>query len=213
MRVRVTTAVSLVGIRGEVQRRFAGEPGAGKEPGLRLRAEGEVAVERAEDLSRERLVGYLQDVHALEQNLLLQLDSLVLNTRDFELARIFRAHREETRRQEERLRERLRALGGFGLSSLGKDLSAIAGAGVKGVADVLRGDKEIRNARDAFVSEHLEIASYELLVRLAERAGDAETAELAREHLAEERAMAERISSNWDRFVDAALQEEGRRRA
>jgi ferritin-like metal-binding protein YciE len=93
---------------------------------------------------------------------------------------------------------------------LGKDLSAIAGAQAKGVTDVLRGDKAIRNARDAFVSEHLEIASYEVLWRLAERAGDPETAALAREHLAEEKATAERIASNWDRFVDLALAGERR---
>lgn len=163
-------------------------------------------MERDGDLGR-RIVGHLQDVHALEQNLLLQLDSLVLNTGDPELAGIFVEHREETRRQEERLRARLRALGGFGMASFGKDISAIAGAGAKGVADALRGEKAIRNARDAFVSEHLEIAAYEVLWRLAERAGDVETARLAREHLAEEQAMAERLSSNWDRFVDLALRE------
>jgi ferritin-like metal-binding protein YciE len=109
------------------------------------------------------------------------------------------------------LRERLRALGGLSLASARKDLSAILTAQAKGATDVLRADKPLRNARDAFVTEHLEIAAYEVLERLAERAGDPETAAVARENRAEEEAMAARISENWDRFVDLALAEEGAR--
>jgi ferritin-like metal-binding protein YciE len=97
------------------------------------------------------------------------------------------------------------------LISVGKDLAAIAAAQAKGVADLWRADKAVRNARDAFVTEHLEIAAYELLERLAERAGDRETAEVARENRTEEEAMAERIASNWDRFLDLVLSEEGLR--
>jgi ferritin-like metal-binding protein YciE len=159
---------------------------------------------------RRKLADYVEYVHALEQNVLLQLDSLILNTRDPELAAMFRRHKEESRRQLERLRERRAALGrGAGLSSARKDLAAIAAAQVKGVGDVLRADKGVQNARDAFVTEYAEIASYELLERLAERAGDAETAKVARESRAEEEAMAARISESWDAFLDLTLREQG----
>ena len=113
---------------------------------------------REEGLQR-KLVEYIEYVHALEQNILLQLDSLVLNTRDADLVRLFRAHKEETRRQQQRLRERLRALGGPRPVSVGKDLAAIATAQVKGVGDVLRSDKAVQNARDAYATEHVEIAA------------------------------------------------------
>ena len=165
---------------------------------------------REEGLQR-KLVEYIEYVHALEQNILLQLDSLILNTGDQELVGIFRRHKEETRRQQQRLRERLRALGGPRPVSVGKDLAAIATAQVKGVGDVLRADKAVQNARDAYATEHVEIASYEILERLASRAGDEETAAVARENRAEEQAMAERITANWDRFLDLTLAEQGLR--
>ena len=158
---------------------------------------------------QSKLVEYVQNVHAMEQNVLLMLDSMILTTRDEEISQMLRRHKEETRRQEQRLRERRKALGGLGFTSISKDLSAIAAAQVKGFTDLWRTDKAVRNARDAFVTEHLEIAAYELLERLAERAGDPETAELARENRAEEEAMAQRIAQNWDRFVDLTLSEEG----
>ena len=158
---------------------------------------------------RRKLVEYVQNVHAMEQNILLMLDSMIVTTRDRAIVEMLRQHKEETRRQERLLHERLKALGGFGLTSAGKDIAAIAAAQAKGVADLWRADKAARNARDAFVTEHMEIAAYELLERLAERAGDPETAEVARTNRAQEEAMAQRIASNWDKFLDLALAEEG----
>lgn len=163
----------------------------------------------AQDQLRRKLVEYVQNVHALEQNVLLMLDSMILTTNDEEIRGILRQHNEETRRQEQRLAERRKALGGLGLTSVSKDLSAILTAQVKGTADLWRTDKAVQNARDAFVTEHLEIAAYEILERLAERAGDQETAEVARTSRAEEEAMAQRIAANWDRFLDLALSEQG----
>jgi hypothetical protein len=71
----------------------------------------------------------------------------------------------------------------------------------------------VRLGLDAVVTaEGLEVSPDERdreLERLAERAGDHETAEIARENRAEEEAMAQRISSNWDRFLDLTLTEQG----
>jgi ferritin-like metal-binding protein YciE len=47
-----------------------------------------------------------------------------------------------------------------------------------------------------------------VLERLAGRVGDAQTAQVARENRAEEEAMAERIASKWDSFLDATLSDE-----
>ena len=165
-----------------------------------------------QDKLRAKLVEYVQNVHAMGQNVLLMLDSIILTTRDAELAAMFDEHKVETRRQKRRLNERLRPLCGLSLTFAGKDITAIVAAQVKGIADMWRADKAVRNARDAFVTEHMEIAAYEVLEQLPGRAGDAQTAEVARENRAEEEAMAERIASKWDSFLDAMLSD-GQKRA
>jgi ferritin-like metal-binding protein YciE len=76
---------------------------------------------------------------------------------------------------------------------------------LKGAVDSVRGDKPGKNARDGFVTEHAEIAAYELLERLAIRAGDTETAEVARQNRVDEEAMAEKIAASWDHVLDLTL--------
>jgi ferritin-like metal-binding protein YciE len=83
----------------------------------------------------------------------------------------------------------------------------VAAALVKGTTDVARGDQAGKNARDGYTTEHMEIAAYQLLERLAQKAGDTETAEVARQNRAEEEAMAQKLDANWDRFLDLTLAE------
>ena len=56
--------------------------------------------------------------------------------------------------------------------------------------------------------ENLELAGYELLARVAERAGDQETAEVAREIRDQEHAMSERLQGALPRAVDASLRDQ-----
>jgi ferritin-like metal-binding protein YciE len=61
----------------------------------------------------------------------------------------------------------------------------------------------------AYAFEHLEIGGYELLRRVATRAGDEETARLAASIADEERAAAEKIAGTWDRALEASLRDVG----
>src|SRR5262249_40881406 len=63
--------------------------------------------------------------------------------------------------------------------------------------------------RDAYITEHVEIAAYALLEELAKRAGDLETARVARFIRDDEEEMARWIAARWDRFIDLSLAETG----
>lgn len=161
----------------------------------------------ADEKLREKLVEYVEDAHAMERSVLRSLDSMIRTTDDPEIVEVLRHHKEETERHEQLLRERLQALGED--TSTRKEAQTVAGALLKGIGDVARTDKPGKNARDGYVTEHMEIAAYQLLERLAVRAGDSETAEVARRNRADEEAMARKIDANWDRFVDLTLAEAG----
>ena len=86
-------------------------------------------------------------------------------------------------------------------------------AGGLGMLSKLRKDNAGKVARDGYTAEHLEIASYELLERMAKRAGDEETAEVARLNRADEVAMARKLEASWDLALDVSLGQEGLRGA
>ena len=157
----------------------------------------------ADDKLKEKLVEYVEDAHAMEQSVSTMLESMISTTDDPEIRSMLEHHKQETEEHERRLRERLDALGAG--TSTRKQAQTIATALMKGVGDMARTDKPGKNARDGFVTEHMEIAAYELLERLAKKAGDPETAEVARQNRADEQAMARKIDSNWDRFLELTL--------
>ena len=161
----------------------------------------------ADDKLQQKLIDYIEDAHAMEQNVSTMLTSMISTTDDPEIKEMLEHHKEETERQEARLRERLDALGAG--TSTRKQAQTVAAALVKGATDVARGDQAGKNARDGYTTEHMEIAAYQLLERLAERAGDTETAEVARQNRADEEAIVQKIDSNWDKFLDLTLAEAG----
>ena len=159
----------------------------------------------ADDKLQQKLIDYIQDAHAMEQSVSMMLDSMLSSTDDAEITEMLKHHQQETERHEQRLRERLDALGAG--PSTRKQVQTIASALMKGAADQVRGDQAGKNARDGFTTEHMEIATYQLLERLADRAGDPETAEVARQNRVEEEEMARKIDSNWERFLELTLAE------
>jgi ferritin-like metal-binding protein YciE len=172
---------------------------------MRGRTVGEFELTRvrvASDIEAQ-LIKQIDEAHALEQNVERMLDGLIAATDDPHVLDRLEHHKAETRRHAERMRARLAAHGAS--PSLARQLGGIVEALAKMPIDLIRGAKHGRTARDVFATEHLEIASYELLRRVAKRAGDEETARVADEILAEERSMAEFIASNWDLFTQASL--------
>jgi ferritin-like metal-binding protein YciE len=157
----------------------------------------------ADDRLQQKLVDYVEDAHAMERNVSTMLDSMISTTDDPKIKQILEEHKRQTEEHERRLRERLDAMGA-GTSTI-KEVGGVGAALFKGVGDLARTDKPGKNARDGYVTEHMEIAAYELLERLARRAGDEKTAEVARQNRSDVQEMSKKIESNWDRFLDLTL--------
>ena len=196
----------LAGLVDELEPDGAGYRGRAT---FRGREVGQFALRRIDvnEQLKGQLIKHLDEAHAMEQNVLRMLDGMISTTDDPEILDRLEHHKLETQRHADRMKARLEAHGGS--ISVVKQAGGILGALAKMPLDIVRGEHAGRNARDSFATEHMEIASYELLTRIAQRAGDEETAAAAREIIAEEQAMADVISQNWDKFAELSLKEEG----
>jgi ferritin-like metal-binding protein YciE len=156
---------------------------------------------------KDQLTQHIDEALAMEQNVLRMLDGMIETTADDEIREELREHKLETERHSDRLRDRLEAHGVQ--PSAVREAGGVLGALMKSVVDVARTERAGRNARDGYATEHMEIASYQLLERIAQRAGDEETAEVARQNRADEEQMAKRFERRWDRFAELSLEEQG----
>jgi ferritin-like metal-binding protein YciE len=159
------------------------------------------------DQLKTQLVKHIGEAHAMEQNVLRMLDGMISTTDEPQILDALEHHKVQTQQHADRMAQRLEAHGES--PSTVKQVGGVLGALAKLPLDFVRGEKAGRNARDGYATEHLEIASYELLRRIAQKAGDEETAQAALEIIAEEAAMAKLIEEHWDTFADLSLQEEG----
>ncbi len=188
----------------------------------RIGAEEQVMAKRLEDCFDEAVAGslrdlspddigeqlnsYLADAHALEAQVVRLLEMAPEIVEDAQLARVFEDHLDESREHERRVRGRLEARDGS--PSLIKD----AGLRLAGVAQGIffggQPDTPAKLVGFAFAHEYLEVSGYEQLRRVAERAADERTMQMAVEIAAEERAMGDRLARLWDVALDDALEDQ-----
>ncbi len=153
----------------------------------------------------EQLVKYLTDVHSIEQQALVQMKAAPKLAGDEQLAAAFEQHRIETEDHERIVTERLEAHGAK--PSKVKDLiGAVTGQGF-GAFAAAQPDTTGKLVVHAFSYEHMEEAAYDLLGKLAQRAGDEGTVQDAERIEQQERAMAERLAGYFDVAAAAALRE------
>ncbi|MCA9738511.1 MAG: DUF892 family protein [Gemmatimonadetes bacterium] len=196
----------------------AGEPSVA-EAAVAIRSEEQAMMERVDGVFdrtvaaslaetsdkdlKERLLDYLADAHAIEAQAIQLLESGRKMVDLPELETVFDHHLQESRRHQELVEERLDALGGS--RSLLKDTALKIGAFNWGMFFQAQPDTVGKLAAFAYAFEHLEIGGYEQLKRVAERAGDAETAAVAERILAEERAAADALTTAFEPAVEATL--------
>jgi ferritin-like metal-binding protein YciE len=166
----------------------------------RIAAGWDEAVEQAlaevdpEDLS-DQINTYLADVHALEG----QSKELLEKSKAMDVPEALRAvlgnHQRETEGHLEKIERRLDDRGST--PSAVKDAMLRLGALNWGGFFAAQPDTPAKLAGFAYAVENLEVAAYELLLRVARRAGDDETVALAESILSEEKNAAKAVADQW----------------
>jgi ferritin-like metal-binding protein YciE len=159
-----------------------------------------------DDLSQQ-LDKYLADAHAIEAQALVLLGKAPGLAGSPELASAYSSHREETEGHQRLIAARLDARGSS--PSRLKDAALSIGALNWGAFFGAQPDTPAKLAAFAYAFEHLEIAAYELLRRVAARVGDEETEHVADRILGEENVAAAHVRSLFDQALDASLAEQG----
>jgi ferritin-like metal-binding protein YciE len=155
----------------------------------------------------QQLVKYLADAHAIEAQAIQMLEAAPKIVEDEALAKVFEDHLEETRAQQEIIKARLDAHGAD--PNKLQDAAMRLGAINFGGFFKAQPDTPAKLTGFSYAFEHLEIASYEELKRVADRAGDQDTVRVAERIEGEERAAAGTLAANWERALQASLESVG----
>jgi ferritin-like metal-binding protein YciE len=145
--------------------------------------------------SEARYMRWLRDAHAMEEQAEQMLSSVVRRLDNYpELKAQLERHLEATRHQAERVRgciERRK-----GSPSTIKDTMAKMLGVAQGLSGLFVGDEAVKAALATYTFEHMEIASYKILIAAADRLGDSESKRVLEENLREEEAMAKWLEAH-----------------
>src|SRR3954454_4208867 len=155
------------------------------------------------DNLHEQLHKYLTDCHAIEIQALAQLKRAPKIAGNDTLAELYRAHEQETEEQKRLLEERMDAHD-ISANKLKDVVADVTGIGMYLFAK-FNPDSPGKLAAHAHSYEAMEQAAYEYLSRVADRAGDGDTAQVARAILEQEKAMKDRIFDHFDATVAESL--------
>src|SRR5215212_6480331 len=181
---------SAIGYRPD-QRRFRGRQ-KGKRAGMAPTVD-------------EQLNSVLTQAHALEKQAIRLLQKAPDLAGDPDIGSVYRAHLLQTEEHQRYVAERLEARGSS--PSTVQDVAMQGAALALGTALQALPAPPIRLATVAFAFENLEVATYRLIRRLAERAGDSETVSVAERILEQEEAAAELVAGTFDRALEVTLGE------
>ncbi|TVP51087.1 MAG: ferritin-like domain-containing protein [Halomonas sp.] len=148
-------------------------------------------------MDSKHLVDWLRDAHAMEKQAEKMLSSQAERLENYpELQRRIEEHIEETRHQAEKLEHCLSLLGAD--VSTFKDLGAQLTAFGQAVGGMMAEDEVVKGGIACYSFENFEIASYKALIKAAEILSQPEVAQICKEILQEEIAMADWLSNNLD---------------
>lgn len=156
---------------------------------------------------RDRLVQWLRDAHAMEEQAETMLDAQASRIESYpQLRSRIEDHKAETQRQAKRIEDCLDKLG-EDTSSM-KDIAGKATAMFQGLSGMLVGDEVVKGAMASYTFEHFEVSAYKALIAAAEACGESAVAEVCRENLKEEEAMADWLAGQLPEVTAAYLARE-----
>lgn len=145
--------------------------------------------------SREWLIQWLRDAHAMEEQAITMLSGQMERLDSYpDLRDRIRIHLDETRQQSQRLSNCLQELGED--TSTMKDASGKLTALGQSLSGMFASDEVMKGSLASYTFEHMEIASYTILISAAESAGETRIASVCEQNLREEEAMAEWLRDN-----------------
>ncbi|WP_336273638.1 ferritin-like domain-containing protein [Vreelandella indica] len=148
-------------------------------------------------MESKHLVDWLRDAHAMEKQAEKMLQSQAHRLEHYpQLQQRIEEHIEETVNQSKKLEHCLTLLGA-NASSI-KDMGAELTAFGQAVGGMMAEDEVVKGGIASFAFENFEIASYKALIKAAEMASQPEVAQVCKEILQEEIAMADWLSKHLD---------------
>ena len=151
---------------------------------------------------RSELINALADAHAMETQSLTMLRAAAKVAGDPQLEALYHGHIAETHRHLELLEARLEAHDSS--RSVLKDLGGRVSALVLGTGLVAQKNTPAKLVAVAYGYENFEVASYEMLRRIAEKAGDQDTVDACDRILVNERQAVEKLGASYDLALQAA---------
>lgn len=168
-----------------------------------------------------KLVQYLNEALAKERELEMALQLHIAMTTKAPYKKRLQQHLRETKGHARQVERRIKQLGGGStVQAAQQTVSAAVGKGraaLKGQLDAARGatplgpaeqESMLKNARQEYMEEAAEIATYKTIEAFAEKVGDRETAQLARSILREEQRMASFLERQITTLTNAVVQAE-----
>jgi ferritin-like metal-binding protein YciE len=159
--------------------------------------------------ARDHLIAWLKSAHAMEEQAITMLGAEAKRLENYpDLKARMLSHLEETQRQAEDLQLLLNQMSGA--PSALKDIAGRIAATVQGLPGMLVSDEVVKFTASAYAFEHLEIATYRMLITVADELGEREAQAIFERILAEEMAMAAWLENNLDPITRVFLMRDER---
>lgn len=161
--------------------------------------------------ARDNFLAWLRAAHAMEEQAITMLSAQSRRIESYpDLKARIVWHLHETEEHARALKALLDQFSGTGGVSAIKDMAAKLTARAQGVGGMLTSDEVVKGATASYAFEHMEIASYRVLIAAADELDEMEAKAVFERILADEIAMADWLEANLDTITRIFLMRDER---